>query len=73
MAETALLTLDAMHAATSRSWVKDGHKLFNQITERLLVLAGFRERKEPTRTDDVAANRRALQARLGQMGATQRN
>ena len=73
MAQTALLTLDAMNAATARAWLKDGHKVFVQITERLLTLAGLRRAKPTKRPPDAAANRRALQDRLRQMGASQRN
>ena len=68
MALAALLTLDAMDAANARSWLKNGHKIFNATVQRLQAMAGLRNPKTAQRREEVKANRKKLAASFAGLG-----
>ena len=67
MALAALLTLDAVDAANARSWLKNGHKIFNAALTRLQIMAGLKTAKQVVK-NDPKANRKNLAAKLGAAG-----
>lgn len=76
MAEKALLDQEVQYSSTAASWLKDGHKIFNNMRASLMKMCGRDPatglRRGSTSTDprDVAKeNRKKLAANLASIGA----
>ena len=72
MAQAALLMLDAVDASSARSWLKQGHKVYNATVQRLRQMAGFVDPQQAAKPDDVKSNRKSAFAKLKALGASPR-